>query len=321
MKNLKKKKTIRIRVTYLSKELQRFTKKIKEIIQMPIGSRSGDFLDFLQERYPQIFEKYGPGYLGFERNGKRPNVLTFLKDGDHYEFTSWTKKEIIQDELAQRFKETGAVIELPKGEFKMPKWMECAWRRVACGKDDCPICGKIKKDRQKHIEKGEDPDDIKSVLEDVKQNFKETLEMIKKDCEARGIELTNIENIKEPPEPEEFPLYQEIKRWNREIFQTANEAELFGNWWIYTEAAANLFWYANTLLSKVYRQFCNRWHIENKDEYGEFDYQYTRYVLKECLKILKNSLKELVSNNYLQKRELDSIYSNLLKLEKQINKI
>ena len=68
-------------------------------------------------------------------------------------------------------------------KFKMPKWMDCAWRRVACEKDSCPICGRINKDRKRHIEAGEDPDDIGMVFEDVGRTFKETLELIKKDAE------------------------------------------------------------------------------------------------------------------------------------------
>lgn len=205
-------------------------------------------------------------------------------------------------------------------DFKMPKWMECAWRRVPCGKDNCPICGRIKRDRQRHIEKGEDPDDPKFALEDVGQNFKEALEIIKKDAESKGFDITNIEKIQEPPEPEEFPFYRKVKEWNKEVFKIGDEAELSGNWWIYTEAAADLFWYANTLLAKVYRQLCNRWHIKNGDDYGKFDYQYTGYVLKECFEILKKSLKELDSN-YPQRQKLNSIYLNLLKLEKEIIKI
>ena len=156
--------------------------------------------------------------------------------------------------------------------FRMPKWMECTWRRVPCGRDDCPICGRIKKDRQRHIEKGEDPDDIKYVLEDAGRNFKEALQMIKRDAERMGIKIANIDNIKEPPEPEEFSLYRKVEEWNKKVFKIAKEAELSGNWWIYTETSADLFWYANILLAKVYRQFCNRWHIENGDDYGEFDY-------------------------------------------------
>ena len=206
-------------------------------------------------------------------------------------------------------------------DFTMPKWMECTWRRVPCGKDDCPICGRIKRDRQGHIERGADPDDFKSVFEDVGRNFKEVLEMIKKDAESKGFDITNIENIKEPPEPEEFPLYREVEKWNKSVMAIGDTAQALGEFWIYTEGAADLFWYANTLMSKIYRQFCNRWHIKNGDEYGDFDYQYTGYVLRECFGILKKSLKELISGNYSQDRELESIYSSLLNLENQIIKI
>ncbi|MBU4298954.1 hypothetical protein KJ636_02845 [Patescibacteria group bacterium] len=43
---------------------------------------------------------------------------------------------------------------LEKKGFQMPKWMECNWRRVPCGKENCPICGRIKKDRQRLIYSG-----------------------------------------------------------------------------------------------------------------------------------------------------------------------
>jgi len=318
MKNLK---SIRIQVIYLNKDLQRITGKKSEVIDMPQGSRSGDFIDFLMERYPKIFKEFGPGYLGFELNGERPHVLTPLKDGDCYKFTTWTEKEIIQDELAKRLEKEGLLMKLPKGEFEIPKWMECTWRRVPCGKDDCPICGGIKRDRQRHIERGEDPDSMESVFEDVGRNLKEALSMIEKDVERFGIDITNINNIKEPPEPESFPLYQKVRKWEKKVSKIGDEAELSGNYWIYTEAAADLFWYSRILVAKTYRQLCNRWHIKNGDDYGEFDHQYTAYVLGKCLEILKRSLKELIGSNYFRKKELNSIYSNLLNLEKQIIKI
>jgi len=206
-------------------------------------------------------------------------------------------------------------------DFKMPKWMECTWRRVPCGRNDCRICDQIKKDRQEHIEKGEDPDDLKSVFEDVGQTFKEVLEMIKKDAAGKGIDITNTENIKEPPEPEEFSLYREVREWNRSVITLRETAQSLGEFWIYTEAADDLFWYANILTVKTYRQLCNQQHIQNGDESGEFDYQYTRWVLRESLKILKKSLEELIEANRFQKENLNLIWLNLQKLEKQIIQI
>lgn len=246
-------------------------------------------------------------------------------------------KELSSEELKEAFqkaKEQGAIVggslidEMEDEEleeigsadnFQMPKWMECTWRRVPCGKDDCPICGRIKRDRQRHIGQGEDPDDIKSVFEDVGQNFKEALEMIKKDCEARGIELTNIDNIKEPPEPETFPFYQDVKKWRDSVFTLADNPVF--EFWTHTEPAQDLFWYSNTLTAKVYRQLCNKWKIENGNEYGDFDYQYTKYVLEECLRIFKKSLRELIVNNQSQKESLNLIFTKLIELEKKIRKI
>lgn len=321
MKNKHSKKLIRIKVTYLSKDLQQITGKKKEVIRVPQTFTSGDFFDLLQERYPEIFKKFGPGYLGFTLNKEEPHVLTLLKNGDHYEFTTWTDEEILEDELAKQFIGKEAVAELPKREFKMPKWMECTWRRIPCGEDNCPICGQIKRDRQRHIERGEDPDDLKNVFEDVSQKFKEVLEIIKKDAKSKRFNITNIENIKEPPEPKEFPFYNEGEKWNKSVMVLGDNARALDEFWIHTEEAADLFWYANTLMTKTYRQLCNKWHIENGDDYGELDHRYTGYVLKECLKILKKSLRKLVNNNYPQKIELNSTYSNLLKLEKEIIKI
>ena len=206
-------------------------------------------------------------------------------------------------------------------DFKMPKWMECTWRRVPCGKDDCPICGRIKRDRQRHIEKGEDPDDIKSVFEDVGRNFKEAMEMIKKEAERMGIDITNIEDIQEPPEPEEFPLYKKVMEWRNLVFEILESATQFGEFWVYTETFQDLSWYSNLLPAKIYRQLCNRWHIKEGDDYGGFDYEYTKYVISECLKNLKKSLKELSSFDSRQRNNSTLISNQLINLEKEILEI
>ncbi len=205
-----------------------------------------------------------------------------------------------------------------KDDFKMPEWMECSWRRVPCNKDKCPICGRVKKDRQRHIDKGEDPDDLKSVFEDVGNNLHEALAMVKKDAERMGIDITNIDDIKEPPEPEKFPFYRKVEKWRNQIIRIADDADNQSEFWLHTELASDLLWYTNTLCAKTYRQLCNKWHIKHGDGYGDFDYDYTKYVLGECLKILKKSLNDLSLLNSGNKGELISLLSGLFKLEKRI---
>jgi len=203
-------------------------------------------------------------------------------------------------------------------KFEMPKWMECGWRRVGCGKDDCPLCGRIKRDRQKCIVKGEDPDGWKSVFEDVNHNLKEALVMIKKDAESKGFDITNIDDIKEPPEPEEFALYNEADKWRNLIYAILEDAAETGELWIDTEAGRDLSWYNSVLLGKIYRQLSNRWEMENGDAYGEFDYDYTKKIISESLKMLERSFAELIPYDTGQKINLMLAQSQLLGLQKKI---
>lgn len=200
-----------------------------------------------------------------------------------------------EDEERKWMEERGFEYLGTSGDFKIPKWWDCAWRRVPCGKDECRMCGKIKQDRLSHIMKGEDPDDMKSSFEDAGNSLGGALAMIKQHAAEMGIDITNINEaeLEKPPEPDTFPLYQKAVEWQDEAAAIIKDGDLRGSAWLLTEAAADLGWYQNTLLAKIYRQLCNRWHLDRGDEYGEIDYEYTKYVLGECLKILEKSLLEL----------------------------
>jgi len=206
-------------------------------------------------------------------------------------------------------------------DFKMPKWLDCTWRRVSCGKDECKICGRIKQDRMRHIIKGEDPDSMKSAFEDAGRSLKETLEIVRRDAKKRGIDITNLKDIEESPDPEEFPLYNKVLQWREALDKTARSAGETGHPWFYTEAAADLLWYKNMFLAKIYRQLCNRWERERGEEYGKVDSQYTKYVLEECIKILKQSLVQLSELNSPQRGGLMAALTRLAELEKQILEI
>lgn len=202
--------------------------------------------------------------------------------------------------------------------FKIPEWWECSWRRIGCGKKTCRLCGKIQKDRQGHISKGEDPDSLESALEDVGGSFREAMSMIKKHAESMGIDITNIDSIKEPPEPNKLPLYRKIFKWRNFINDIIKDAYQTESLWLATEAAADLNWYKDTLSAKTYRQLCNKWHIEQGDEYGDFDHKYTKYILDECLRILECALNDLVLLNSPQKVSLTMALSQFLEIEKKI---
>lgn len=179
----------------------------------------------------------------------------------------------------------------------MPAWEDCAWKRVVCGKDDCPICGRIKRNRWRHIIKGNDPDDMKAIFEDVADALKEAVELIKTDCVRRGIDLDSIGEINEPelPEPKKFVLCRKINKWRDNIHKLAEDERLV--FWVATEEAQDLLWYSNILAVKTYRQLCNKWELK-RNKYPRIDYEYTQRVILESLKIIKRSL---LSGNGLHK--------------------
>ena len=206
-----------------------------------------------------------------------------------------------------------------KGEFEMPGWMECFWKRKSCGKKGCPVCGRIEKDHEKNIERGENPDEMKFALDDLGKHFKETLDLVKKDAEKMGIDITNIDDIQAPPEPEKYPLCIEVVKWRDSVYSLIENKEL--PLWAYTEAADDLFWYSNTICAKTYRQFCNKWQIEKGDKFGDFDYEYTKYVLSECFDIIQKSISELIPTCTEDKMKLMFVSDSALKLKAKVLKI
>ncbi len=176
---------------------------------------------------------------------------------------------------------------------KMPAWMDCTWKRNPCMKDGCPICEKLKE-----IEEFDDLFDRGEFLINVTMENK----TIKKDL----------------PKPDEFPFYNEIRKWMEVVILAAENSKITDDFWIFTEEAADIFWYMNVLSTKTYRQLCNRYLIENLKKDNSVDYQYTQYVLKESIKIIKKGIKEILKGDPAQSKSLNKSFENLSSLEEKI---
>jgi hypothetical protein len=213
------------------------------------------------------------------------------------------------------------VIKKEEPVFKVPRWMDCSWKRIPCGQSKCPICGRIKSDRQKHIEKGEDPNSMESMMEDVSGSFTEALEMIKKDAEKHGFEIVNDDCFKEPPRPEKFPLYNRVCQWRNDIYLMADQADENLEAWPELESGLDILWYANTLLTKTYRQLTNRWHLDQGDDYGSEDLEYTGYVLKESMSYIKIAITDIMDSDKEKAGRFNIALLALNGLEKDIYSI
>jgi len=205
--------------------------------------------------------------------------------------------------------------------FEYPKWMECQWRREPCNKIDCPLCYRLLKQEQKHRIRGEDPNDMKVVLEDVKESFDETFALIQEGAEKFGIDLNNIPNDPKLEERDlmEHPFNKKIHNWIIKIHGFIRGIYERGAVWINTEEWKDLEWYHAMLGAKVYRQLCNKRDMENIDR-DPSDYVYTKGVIEEITKILKNSFHALLSYNltYSEKSALQELFDEFLNFEKDL---
>ncbi|MFH1522443.1 MAG: hypothetical protein ABIE43_01330 [Patescibacteria group bacterium] len=210
--------------------------------------------------------------------------------------------------------------------FRVPKWMECSWKRLPCGRNDCKICGRINKDRAGHIAKGEDPNTMEAALEDVGRDFKEMFKMLEKDVNRLGIDIDNLDtnDIETEPGPNEFPLYRKVMAWRSDIYKLAEDAYDRLEAWPELDAGKDLLWYANTISAKTYRLLCDRWYIDknrDNDEAKNADYDYTKEVLGQCFAIIKNSLEEILKREPEQKGKLNLALIFISDIEKQVLEI
>jgi hypothetical protein len=184
--------------------------------------------------------------------------------------------------------------DVPEGsEEEVMEWLDCGWKRIPCGKRSCPLCGRMARDRERLEREGIDPDSLEGGLNSVGAELAEALIMIKKDADAMGIDITNIEEVEETPDSEEFPLVVEAQQLYTDVLQLYEEASKKKSPWLLTESAADILWYSGILHAKLYRQFCNRWHIDNEHAYGDFDHKYTAGVLRQVTLTLARAFDEL----------------------------
>jgi hypothetical protein len=183
---------------------------------------------------------------------------------------------------------------IPEGtDEEVKEWLDCGWKRIPCGKRSCPLCGRVARDRERLTKEGIDPDSIEGAFESVGANFAEVLTMLKKDAEEMGIEIENLDDIEEAPGFEEFPLVVSAQEFCKEVLHLYQSEDEQSAPWLMTEAAADLVWYTGIFHAKLYRQYCNRWHKERGDGYGDFDHTYTAGVLRQVIFLLTEAFQEL----------------------------
>lgn len=226
----------------------------------------------------------------------------------------------IDPEAEREFMESQGFMAIDES-VPLEKVLGCGWRRVRCGKDDCFFCTRVAAEQERLREQGEGGEldgTFMPVLEDEAPYFGEAIAAIQEDAARRGIEIENIDELRAPPKPEAFPLYHRIAAWKESIRELAEQADARHEFWMFTEDAADLFWYADMLSAKAYRQLCNRWFEKERVPHGDFDAAYTGRVLVECIEILKGAFDKLTEHESPSQKALRQARDELSELEAEL---
>lgn len=77
----------------------------------------------------------------------------------------------------------------------------------------CRVYADTERKKAEHIRKGEDPYDWNIVMQDVKEDFEETLQLLKKAADEQGIDLESIPEEEYEPDPSEHFLNLRAKNY------------------------------------------------------------------------------------------------------------
>ncbi len=232
-----------------------------------------------------------------ELSEREKEVLAEFIDGviilmENYYYQTQNENE---DVSISKYESLEALMEkiIKEDRATVPQWLDCTWKREICSNSDCPICSKIIE-----IEKITGSSAKSQFLIEVMDDGDE----LKKDC----------------PAPEEFPFYLKVENWMNDLSVIAEESKRNGEFWIFTEAAADLFWYLSVLNVKIYRQLCNRF-LADKGVDRSFDYRYNRKVIIKSIKKIKKAMQVL--NDSGPERGFKKSIRKLERLEERIYNI
>lgn len=187
----------------------------------------------------------------------------------------------------------------------MPIWQDCAWQRQACEKLECRLCGfRIKIESEMMVDFALAETEIgKKVANEVKlekEAAQEAQSWGEDETIRGGFSLGASRGFEaefgldaDGPDWADYPLVKTLRQWLERLHAIAVAEDKAGAEWLKSKAGAELLWYANLIPVKTGRLTSDRADLEKFRQDAELDYNYTRYVLAQCLMNVDVAFTEL----------------------------
>lgn len=138
----------------------------------------------------------------------------------------------------------------------------------------CKIC-KDEIIREKLYKKaGKDPNDMKEVFKDIGNSLAHALYLLHKEAERLGIDLNNLEDVEEAPEPDNYPLFQAVTSYGKAVgnfIHKLSKTPVFTNDIPLIEKALEVLSHSRFyIVAKTHRAYSSKWE-EAKDPENDLD--------------------------------------------------
>lgn len=201
-------------------------------------------------------------------------------------------------------------------EFKPPPFNYCDYRCDRCAEtENCRVYKEEQESLLDHYLKGEDPNDMKVVLEDVHRSFEKTMKMLREMAEKEGIDL---EEIKEEEASEVKPDDYLIFRIAHDYFKTAHDfIKQFKGVSIPESIERDfedLVWYHTLIPAKVGR-LVSGFEDEIDDDVQRIEEEGTLKVINASIDTSRSALKNMINDLPDQLQVLAKLNSLLVDLD------
>lgn len=190
----------------------------------------------------------------------------------------------------------------------IPPYNYCDYRCEECEyMETCKVYQKDRERRLMHQLKGEDPDDMRVVMEDVKESFEEAMDMLRNQAEELGIDLNDIsdDEARQPPEPEVFPLYRQSHEFtlkSHDLLKRLRETGFSEP--SLKEEVDNFSWHHTVVSAKLARALTGKWE---GDDFSMEDATMSAQVALRSVCFCEGALKKMLN-------EIPELFNEILEL-------
>ena len=195
-------------------------------------------------------------------------------------------------------------------------------------RDNCTLYKEDFDANIQHIIKGEDPNDLKVVFEDVRKNFEKTASLISEWVKEKNIDLSEDDGSFEFQKKKEMELLNHpLHKLSIEYYKKAHvflKQNFYGKTSVILETSHDferLSWHHTLLRVKIYRALCDIYARNDKDDYSLHHAVAQIDISSKCITESQNALSNLQKLQIFSKNTINELLALLNRISISINTI